>query len=228
MENKNLDQIKELLQIKTANKELPKLNIDKPQGYELQDGIRSKERVVDLAEVFTPSWLVNEMIENVGDQQILIDTRILEPSCGNGNFLIEILARKLQYIKLSNTAEDVNFQILKCLTSTYGIDISTTNIIEAHARIIDLISEFYIQHLGYKIELEFQSVITYVLTKNVLCADFLKNIDDIEICEYTFPKKYFVSRRIFTLLELAELNSGELVFPRPAKILSTVHYLELK
>jgi hypothetical protein len=57
--------------------------------------IRSKKRVADHGEVFTPSWLVEAMLDLVKGETERIDSRFLEPACGSGNFLVRVLQRKL-------------------------------------------------------------------------------------------------------------------------------------
>ena len=94
--------------------------------------IRTKKRVKDLAEVFTNEREVNAMLDLVDDSDKgitnKIDTKFIEPSCGNGNFLIEIFKRKLINCK---TDDD----ILTAVGSIYGVDISDINVIEARERL---------------------------------------------------------------------------------------------
>ena len=213
-------------------KDVPKTEktvfVEKPIGYEVENGIRSWERVVDLAEVFTPNWLVEEMLNSIPEKVIFPETRSLEPSCGNGNFLIEIVARKLQQIKISSESNEMVYQVFKCLASTYGVDISESNVLEARSRLKELILGFLQSFKIYAIDEKFESIIDYVLNANILHADFLKNAESLEIVEFTFPKPFYVSQRIFTFLELLELNSESFVFPRPTRILQTVYFLDLQ
>ena len=62
--------------------------------------IKSKQRVADHGEVFTPAWLVEAMLDLVKDETERIDARFLEPACGSGNFLVRILQRKLAAVEL--------------------------------------------------------------------------------------------------------------------------------
>ena len=57
--------------------------------------IKSKQRVADHGEVFTDEKEVGAMCDLVIEETQRIDSRFLEPACGDGNFLIEILKRKL-------------------------------------------------------------------------------------------------------------------------------------
>ena len=62
---------------------------------EKQSLIKSRKRVRDHGEVFTPDWLVRDMCDLVGEACAQVGSRFLEPACGDGNFLVEILRRKL-------------------------------------------------------------------------------------------------------------------------------------
>ena len=57
--------------------------------------VKSKQRVTDHGEVFTPSWMVEDMLNLVKGESERIDSRFLEPACGDGNFLKVVLQRKL-------------------------------------------------------------------------------------------------------------------------------------
>jgi len=100
--------------------------------------IKSKERIKEFGEVFTPAWLVSDMCDLVNNEIINEDTSILEPCCGNGNFLIEILRRRLS--KPNKTTD----YIRKSIQSLKGIDILPDNVQEAKSR---LLSEI-VEHLG--------------------------------------------------------------------------------
>lgn len=226
--NDDLTSMKTFLEEKITQKTEKTIVVEKPIGYDVENGIRSWDRVVDLAEVFTPSWLVEEMLNSIPEKVIVPEARTLEPSCGNGNFLVEIVARKLQSIKISNESNEMCFQIFKCLASTYGVDISESNVIEARSRLSDLVFGFLSKYKNISTDIKFNSAINYVLKNNILHADFLKNAESLEIIEFTFPKLFYVSQRIFTFLELLEINSESFVFPRPTRILPTIYYLDVK
>lgn len=89
---------------------------------------RSKERVKALGEVFTPAALVSEMLDKLPADCWLPDKTFLEPSCGNGNFLVQILQRKLNN----------NHQPLQALSTIYGVDIMKDNVIESRKRMLQI------------------------------------------------------------------------------------------
>ena len=105
--------------------------------------IKSKQRVKDFAEVYTPSWIVKDMLDLIPD--ITIDKTFLEPSCGNGAFITEILRRKFDLCK---TKKDY----IRAIESVYGIEIQFDNCLECRQRIKDLYVS-YGQKLTKDIEL---------------------------------------------------------------------------
>ena len=118
--------------------------------------IKSRERVRDLAEVYTHEREVNAMLDlvpgmfpSVGDSGNT-DCTFLEPACGHGNFLVEILRRKLAYVtpRRYGRGERFEHRVLRCLASVYGIDISEDNVGESRERMRSVISGHVEDHLG--------------------------------------------------------------------------------
>ena len=89
---------------------------------------KSKARVKELGEVFTPAALVTEMLDKLPADCWLPDKTFLEPSCGNGNFLVQILQRKLNN----------NHQPLQALSTIYGVDIMKDNVVESRKRMLQI------------------------------------------------------------------------------------------
>lgn len=118
--------------------------------------IKSKERVKNFAEVYTPSWIVKDMVALISATNPEIT--ILEPSCGNGNFLVEILEQKL----LKGKTEYEAFTSLKSL---YGIDILEDNIKECKERLCNV----FLKYLPFYTKKD----IMPILDKNIVCGDFL-------------------------------------------------------
>lgn len=94
--------------------------------------VRSRERVADHGEVFTPRWLVDDMIDLVADEASRIDSRFLEPACGSGNFLVAVLERKLASArkKHGRSAFEWRHSSLLALMSLYGIELLADNTAE--------------------------------------------------------------------------------------------------
>src|SRR3954454_6579800 len=96
---------------------------------------KSKRRVADHGEVFTPSWLVEKMLDLVKGETERIDSRFLEPACGSGNFLVEVLIRKLAAVerRYRKSEFDRRHQALHALMCTYGIELLDDNVRECRA-----------------------------------------------------------------------------------------------
>jgi hypothetical protein len=133
--------------------------------------IKSKQRVEDHGEVFTPIWLVDEMLNLVKNETERIDSRFLEPACGSGNFLKQILKRKLAAveIKYGKSEFDRNHYAILGLMCIYGIELLKDNIKECHENLIGIYSEY----LGISNDDETYKAASYVLSQNIVQADAL-------------------------------------------------------
>lgn len=105
--------------------------------------IKSKKRVADHGEVFTPSWLVERMLDLVKGESERIDSRFLEPACGSGNFLTRILQRKLDTVELKygRSRYEKHIYGLVALASCYGMELLADNIAECRANMLHLFCE---------------------------------------------------------------------------------------
>src|ERR1700689_3885743 len=105
--------------------------------------IKSKDRVADHGEVFTPVWLVAAMLDLVKDETERIDSRFLEPACGNGNFLVQVLRRKLASVELKYGKSDFERRhyALLGLMCIYGIELLADNIAECRANVLEALAE---------------------------------------------------------------------------------------
>lgn len=98
--------------------------------------IKSKKRVADYGEVYTKQREVNAMLDLVSDEASCITSTFLEPACGNGNFVIEILKRKMKTVhKISRTSWEYALNTLRAVASVYGVDIQAENIADGKVRI---------------------------------------------------------------------------------------------
>ena len=106
--------------------------------------IKSKKRVADHGEVFTPPWMVEAMLDLVKDETQRIDSRFLEPACGSGNFMVSILRRKLAAVELKygqSSFEKKHFA-LYALMSIYGIELLLDNVKECRANMLELFASY--------------------------------------------------------------------------------------
>ena len=147
--------------------------------------IKSRDRVAAHGEVFTAEREVKAMCDLVKDETERIDSRFLEPACGDGNFLAEILKRKLavvekQYAKSLNDYEKYSVQ---AVTSIYGIDILQDNAQICRERLFDIWQNEYDLTCGKKIlaeqKEETQKTVQFILKRNILCGNALtlKEVD---------------------------------------------------
>src|SRR5713226_8821772 len=107
---------------------------------------KSKQRVADHGEVFTPAWMVEAMLDLVKDETERIDSRFLEPACGSGNFLVQILRRKLAAVELKygkSSFERRQYALLG-LMCIYGIELLPDNIGQCRANLL----EIFVEYLG--------------------------------------------------------------------------------
>lgn len=106
--------------------------------------VKSRQRVVDHGEVFTPAWLVEGMLDLVKDESERIDSRFLESACGSGNFLIPVLRRKLASVqaRYARSSFERRHQGLLGLMCVYGIELLADNADECRERLVQTFDEF--------------------------------------------------------------------------------------
>jgi hypothetical protein len=136
--------------------------------------VKSKQRVADHGEVFTPEWLVDAMLDLVKDETARIDSRFLEPACGSGNFLVKVLQRKLAAVEMKYGKSDFerrNYSLL-ALMCIYGIELLSDNIDECRANLLEIFTAYLI--IG-------QSDIFYGAAKHVLSVNLVHG-DATKMC----------------------------------------------
>lgn len=138
---------------------------------EAQRLVRSKQRVADHGEVFTPGWMVDDMLDLVRHESERIDSRVLEPACGSGNFLVPVLARKLATVQLRHGASEFEKRHygLFALMCTYGIELLSDNAEECRNNLVEVFNAF----LGIDEEHEWAQAGRAVLSVNIVQGDAL-------------------------------------------------------
>jgi hypothetical protein len=133
--------------------------------------IKSQQRVADHGEVFTPSWMVEAMLDLVKDETERIDSRFLEPACGSGNFLVHILRRKLAAVELKYGKSDFERRhyALLALMCIYGIELLADNIAECRANVLEILADY----LDVDESDEVHRAASYVLSQNLVHGDAL-------------------------------------------------------
>ena len=204
--------------------------------------IKSKERVKDNGEVFTNEREVNAMLDLVKQETERIDSRFLEPACGNGNFLIEILRRKLEVVKSRYKKSQWEYEKngLIAVMSCYGVDIMQDNVNECVERLFNLFVDYYKSLFKKEIKQDYLEIVKFILTKNILCGDALSMKDSsdnpITFAEWAFVKGSLVQRRDFKYEQLITTTDNkskqQTIFgdfiEKPIKTYPLTHYLKLK
>ncbi|HBK02130.1 MAG TPA: restriction endonuclease subunit M [Clostridiales bacterium] len=150
-------------------------NIENAKKCENKSQIKSKKRVAEHGEVFTNEREVKAMCDLVAQECDRIDSRFLEPACGDGNFLAEILTRKLATVKKLYKSNPYDFERYSVLavTSVYGVDILADNVEECRARLFKLWNKEYKAICKKAVSDETREAVKYILSKNILCGNAL-------------------------------------------------------
>lgn len=169
--------------------------------------IKSKKRVSDHGEVFTPSWLVEKMLDLVKGETERIDARFLEPACGSGNFLVPVLQRKLAAVELKFGKSDFERRhyALFGLMCCYGVELLADNIEECRANMLEVFSDFLPGD-----EEAFRAAM-FVLSLNLVHGDAMTMRDTtgapISVVEWGYLGKGKYQRRDFRLDVLTGMAS---------------------
>jgi hypothetical protein len=133
--------------------------------------IKSKKRVADHGEVFTPPWMVEAMLNLVKDETERIDSRVLEPACGSGNFLLRVLQRKLGAVELKfGKAEfEKRHYALLALMCIYGIELLADNISECRTNLLEIFADY----LNLNESHDLFRAASYVVSQNLVRGDAL-------------------------------------------------------
>ena len=133
--------------------------------------VKSRQRVADHGEVFTPSWIVDDMLDLVKNESTRIESRFLESACGAGNFLKSVLERKLETVraKYGKSEFETRHYALLALMSIYGIELLEDNIKECRKELLKIYSQF----LGIDQESKWHKAATKVLIVNIIQGDAL-------------------------------------------------------
>lgn len=171
--------------------------------------VKSKQRVADHGEVFTPAWMVEAMLDLVKDETARIDSRFLEPACGSGNFLVRILQRKLAAVELKygKSEFEKRHYALFGLMCTYGIELLADNIAECRANMLEILADY----LGVDESDDVYRAAFYVLSQNLVHGDALSMKTHegkaIEFAEWGYLGKGKFQRRDFHFDDLTLMSA---------------------
>lgn len=161
--------------------------------------VKSKQRVADHGEVFTPAWMVEAMLDLVKDETERIDARFLEPACGSGNFIVQILKRKLAAVELKYGQSDFERRhyALLGLMCIYGIELLADNIAECRANVLKIFADY----LKLDESEDLYRAATHVLAHNIVHGDALtmraQDGQPISFAEWGYLGKGKYQRRDF-------------------------------
>ena len=201
--------------------------------------IKSKDRVAAHGEVFTNPREVNAMLDLVKAETERIDSRFLEPACGDGNFLIEILRRKLAICENRVKAKkytqlQYEHDAICAISSIYGIELLEDNVAACRERLLGYFTEQYTRLFKSKCKSACFESASYILSKNIIHGDALtyKRVDRpdewIHISEWGFIGKGMVNRRDYEFSYLVgEYESDGLFSDLPAQTFAPIHFLKI-
>ncbi|MDR0846792.1 MAG: hypothetical protein LBN08_04705 [Lactobacillales bacterium] len=176
--------------------------------------IKSKKRVADHGEVFTPEFIVQDMLKLVEQETLRIDSRFLEPACGDGNFLDAILSKKLEVCESrnKNDLEGYERDSFLAMTSIYGIDLLEDNVAECRNRLYETWFSRYKKKSRGEWDENVVEAVKHVLRLNITCGDAL-TLEQADETPIVFPEWAFISekilkRRDFEFVEMLRANDN--------------------
>ena len=177
--------------------------------------VKSKERVTEHGEVFTAQREVNAMLDLVKQETERIESRFLEPACGEGAFLKEILRRKMAAVKsrYAKSPHDYERYSVVAVSSIYGVDILEDNAEICRQKLYEIWDKEYTANVKKEANDRCRDVVKFILRKNILCGDALTMLKNdgtpIEFAEWSLVTGDKIKRRDFALDELLNGESSE-------------------
>lgn len=210
---------------------------------EIKGQVKSKQRVADHGEVFTNPREVNAMLDMVKQETERIDSRFLEPACGDGNFLAEVLRRKLAIVEQRYAKSQQEFEryMVIAVSSIYGVDILEDNAVECRARLFKLVDEKYTSLFKDKCKDECRRSIKFLLHRNILWGDALDftnpvTKEPIVFSEWSAVNGTMLKRRDYVFRFLVEKTHQFSLFndegqpaaiDEPVRDFPLIHFLKL-
>jgi hypothetical protein len=179
----------------------------------MESHVISKQRVADHGEVLTGKREVNAMLDLVKHETERIESRFLEPACGNGNFLTAILERKLAVVEKRYGKSQLEFEryAILAVSSIYGIDILEDNVHQCRHRLYGVFDwDFYSRIFKNRAKNKCREAIRFILERNIVWGDALtlKTVSEpqghIIFSEWSLVNGSMLKRRDFTFHGLLE------------------------
>ena len=204
--------------------------------------VKSKKRVTDHGEVFTNLREVNDMLDLVKHETERIDSRFLEPACGNGNFLAEVLRRKLTVVDSRYSKSQVEWErySVTAVSSIYGVDILEDNAQECRERMLGIYTEWY-SKIFKQVNNDCIRSVRFLLSRNILWGDALdftnpETKQPIIFSEWSAVNGSMLKRRDYMFKFLVEKTHQFAMFndegnaaaiDEPVKDFPLIHFLKL-
>lgn len=208
--------------------------------------VKSRKRVADHGEVFTAQREVNAMLDLVKQETERIDSRFLEPACGTGNFLVEILKRKIAVVESRYSKNQIEYErySILALSSIYGVDILKDNVQTCRDRLLGIFTHYYLSNYKKDFKPDCLKSAEFILSRNILWGDALslktpdERAEPIIFSEWSAVNGSMIKRRDYTMANLLESQPiegpnlfsdlGEKAFiPTPVGDFPLTHYLNL-
>jgi hypothetical protein len=176
---------------------------------------KSRERVTAHGEVFTAEREVNAMLDLVKQETERIDSRFLEPACGDGNFLAEILRRKLAVVnsRYGKNRDDYERYAVIAVSSIYGVELLEDNCKECRERLFGIWNKEYTAICKTNANDETREAVKYIFKKNILCGDALTlrqaDGEPIVFAEWSAVNGCLIKRRDFKLSQMLEQETKQ-------------------
>ena len=217
--------------------------------------VKSKSRVAKFGEVLTPPEIVSAMLDLVKQETERIDSRFLEPACGTGNFLKEILKRKLRAVEKWYKKSQLEYEryAMLAVSSIYGIDILEDNVRDCRENLFRVVDTAYTRLYKGKTKEAFRETVRYILARNIVHGDALtlqtvgENPQPIIFSEWSLVNGSLIKRRDFAFHELLSTDvakeanlfdsrgkpplisdlGAQAFIPEPVRGYPLVHFLEV-
>lgn len=205
--------------------------------------VKSKQRVNDHGEVFTNQREVNAMLDLVKHETERIDSRFLEPACGNGNFLAEVLKRKLAVVDRRYSKSQIEWErySIVAVSSIYGVDILEDNAEECQERLFNIFSKHYLNRFGTNGKLDLIKSAKFILKRNILWGDALDFTNPVSkkpivFSEWSMVNEKMLKRRDYVFKFLVEKTFQYAMFndegnpaaiDEPVNDYPPIHFLKL-
>lgn len=222
------------------------MDVEKMDSEMMEKQIITKKRVADHGEVYTGKREVNAMLDLVKQETDRIESRFLEPACGTGNFLAEVLERKLRVVESRYGKSQLEYErnAVLAVSSIYGIDILKDNVVECRKRLFGIFDREYTGLFKAAAKEECRNASKFILDRNIIRGDALtlktvgKDPQPIVFSEWSPVNGSMLKRRDFTFHGLLEHESmrelpmfsdlgADVFIPTPVKEYALTHFLRV-